>query len=92
LYIQGSGALPWGSRLTVDALEYITFSGHVAAPYPPIWWAQALLWSQSSRPRLGRVMVWSHIQLFTKRLKIAAWVLRLYIVARGTLVSGYRQQ
>jgi hypothetical protein len=26
LYIQGSGALPWGSGLTIDALEYITFS------------------------------------------------------------------
>ena len=63
-YIQGSGTLPWGSGLTVDALEYITFSGHVAAPDPPMWWGQALLLAQSSRPRLGRVMAWSHIQLF----------------------------
>jgi hypothetical protein len=28
---------------------------------------------------------------FTTRLKIAAWVLRLYTAVRGTLVSGYRQ-
>jgi hypothetical protein len=28
---------------------------------------------------------------FTTRLKIAAWVLRLHTVVRGTLVSGYRQ-
>jgi hypothetical protein len=28
---------------------------------------------------------------FTTRLKIAAWVLRLYTVVRGTLVPGYRQ-
>jgi hypothetical protein len=63
-YIQGSGTLPWGSGLTVEALEYITFSGHVAAPDPPMWWGQALLLAQSSRPRLGRVMAWSHIQLF----------------------------
>jgi hypothetical protein len=28
---------------------------------------------------------------FTTRLKIAAWVLRLYTVVRVTLVSGYRQ-
>jgi hypothetical protein len=63
LYIQGSGTFPWGSRLTVDALECITFSGHVAAPEPPTWWGQALLLAQSSRPRLGRVMVWSHVQL-----------------------------
>ena len=26
LYIQGSGTFPWGSGLTVDALEYISFS------------------------------------------------------------------
>jgi hypothetical protein len=29
-----------------------------------MWWGQALLLAQSSRPRLGRVMDWSHIQLF----------------------------
>jgi hypothetical protein len=63
-YIQGSDNLPWGSGLTVDALEYITFSGHVVALDPPMWWDQALLLAQSSRPRLGRVMAWSHIQLF----------------------------
>jgi hypothetical protein len=39
---------PWGSGLIVDALEYITFSGHVAAPDPPMWWSRALLWTQSS--------------------------------------------
>jgi hypothetical protein len=42
-----------GSELTVDALEYITFSGHVAALDLPMWWGQALLLAQSSRPRLG---------------------------------------
>jgi hypothetical protein len=45
LYIQGSGTLPWGFGLTVEALGYITFSGHVAAPDPPMWWGQALLWT-----------------------------------------------
>jgi hypothetical protein len=64
LYIQRSGTFPWGSVLTVDALKYITFSGHVAALDSPMWWGQALLLTQSSRPRLGRVMAWSHIQLF----------------------------
>jgi hypothetical protein len=29
---------PVGVRTTVDALEYITFSGHVAALDPPMWW------------------------------------------------------
>jgi hypothetical protein len=42
LYIQGSGTFPWGSGLTVDALEYITLTGHVAALDPPMWWGQAL--------------------------------------------------
>jgi hypothetical protein len=34
LYIQGSDTFPWGYGLTVDTLEYIIFSGHVAAPEP----------------------------------------------------------
>jgi hypothetical protein len=29
-----------------------------------MWLGHALLLAQSSRPRLGRVMAWSHIQLF----------------------------
>jgi hypothetical protein len=60
LYIQGSGTFPWGSGLTVDTLEYIIFSGHVVAPEPSMWWGRVLLLAQSSRPRLGRAMVWSH--------------------------------
>jgi hypothetical protein len=84
-----------GSGLTVATLLYITFSGHVAAPDPPMWWGQALLLAQSSRLRLGRVMVWSHIQLFyhvTKDSRVVVWVLRLYTVVRGTVVSGYRHK
>jgi hypothetical protein len=50
-YIQGSGTFPWGS-------------GHVVVPDPPMWWGHVSLLAQSSRPRLGRVMAWSHIQLF----------------------------
>jgi hypothetical protein len=42
LHIQGFGTFPWRSGLTVDALGYITFPGHVsrhvAAPEPPMWW------------------------------------------------------
>jgi hypothetical protein len=63
-YIQGSGTFPWGSRLTGDASEYVTFPGHMAARNPPMWWGQVLLLARNSRPRLGRVMAWSHIQLF----------------------------
>jgi hypothetical protein len=55
--------LPMGSELTGDTSEYVTFSGHVAAPDPPMWCGQVLLLAQSSRPRLWRVMAWSHIRL-----------------------------
>jgi hypothetical protein len=62
LHIQGSDTLPWGSELTVYALEYTTFSGHVASPDPPVWWSRALVWTQCIRPRLGQVVAWSHTQ------------------------------
>jgi hypothetical protein len=42
LYIQGSSTFPWGSGLTIDALEYITLYGHVEAPDLPMWWGQAM--------------------------------------------------
>jgi hypothetical protein len=42
LCIQGSDTFPWGSGPTVVALEYVVFSGHVAAPEPPMWWGYVL--------------------------------------------------
>jgi hypothetical protein len=42
LYTQGSSTFPWGSGPIVDTLEYIVFSGHVAAPEPSTWWGRAL--------------------------------------------------
>jgi hypothetical protein len=45
LYILGSSTFPWGSGFTTTTLECITFSGHVAALDPPMWWGQALLWT-----------------------------------------------
>jgi hypothetical protein len=63
LYIQGSETFPWGSGLTVDTLEYIIFSGHMAAPEPSMWRGRVLSLAQSSRPRQGRALVWSHAQL-----------------------------
>jgi hypothetical protein len=41
-YMQESGIFPWGSRPTVDTLECINFSGHVAAPEPSTWCGQVL--------------------------------------------------
>jgi hypothetical protein len=43
LYIQGSDIFPWGFGLTVDTLEYIIFSGHVAPPESSMWWGRVLL-------------------------------------------------
>jgi hypothetical protein len=42
LCIQGSGTFPWGSRPTINTLEYIVSSGYVAAPKPPTRWGRTL--------------------------------------------------
>jgi hypothetical protein len=42
LYVQGSDTSPWGSRPTVDTLEYIVFSGRVATRESTTWWGRAL--------------------------------------------------
>jgi hypothetical protein len=53
LCIQGSDTFPWGAGPTVDTMEYIVSSGHVAAPVPPMWrgqplfatWLEAAAWT-----------------------------------------------
>jgi hypothetical protein len=89
LYIQGSDTFPWGSGLTVDTLEFIIFSGHVVAPEPSMWWGRVLLLAQSSHPKLGESRPGPMHNTFTTRPKIAAWVLRLHTVVRGTPILGY---
>jgi hypothetical protein len=49
LHIQGSGTLPWGSGLTVDILEYIILSSHVATPELSTWWGRVLF---TTRPEI----------------------------------------
>jgi hypothetical protein len=71
---QGSGSHTWRSWTKLGGSDHIYMgpapshggpdSRHVVAPDPPMWWGQVLLLAQSSRPRLGRAMAWSHIQLF----------------------------
>jgi hypothetical protein len=49
-----------GSEPTVDALEYIVFSGHVAAPEPFTWWGRVLFTTRleiaACAPRLYTVV------------------------------------
>jgi hypothetical protein len=53
LCIQGSDTFPWGPRPTVDTMEYIVSSSHVAAPVPTTWrghalfatWLEAATWT-----------------------------------------------
>jgi hypothetical protein len=40
--MQGSGTSPWGSGPTVDTLEDIVFSSHVAALELSTWWGRVL--------------------------------------------------
>jgi hypothetical protein len=42
-YIQGFGTFKWGSKPTVDTLEDIVFSSHVAALEPSMWRGRVLL-------------------------------------------------
>jgi hypothetical protein len=45
-YMQASGAFSWGSGPTVDTLEDIVLSSHVAALEPSTWWGRVLLTSR----------------------------------------------
>jgi hypothetical protein len=63
LFIQGSGTSAWGSGPAGDTLECAalwTRSGTGPAQVVRL----VLLLAQSSRPTLGRVMAWSHVQPF----------------------------
>jgi hypothetical protein len=90
LYIQGSDTFPWGSGLTVDVLEHITFSGHVAARTRPCGGVWRCCWYRVVARGWGESWSGPTYNSFTTRLRIATWVLRLYTVVRGNLVSGYR--
>jgi hypothetical protein len=57
--------MPWSISLSLDTWWPWTrpWGGVKRCCNLPMWWGQALLLAHSSRPRLGRVMAWSHIQL-----------------------------
>jgi hypothetical protein len=59
-YMQGSDTFPWGSGPTVDTLEDIVFSSHVAALEPPMWWGRVLFTTRleiaAGAPRLHTVV------------------------------------
>ena len=41
-YVQGFDTFPWGSGPSLDILEYIVLSGHVAALELSTWWGRVL--------------------------------------------------
>jgi hypothetical protein len=59
-YIQGSGTFPWGSGPTVDTLEDIVFSGHMAALELSTGWGRVLFTTRleiaTRAPRLHTVV------------------------------------
>jgi hypothetical protein len=79
-YIQGSSTLPWGP----DSLS-MPWS---TSPSPATW--RCCCWPRVVTRGWGESRPGPTHNFFTTRLKIAAWVLRLHTVVRGTLVSGYR--
>jgi hypothetical protein len=60
LYMQGSGTFPWGSGPTVDTLEDIVFSGHMASLEPSTWRGRVLFTTRleiaARAPRLHTVV------------------------------------
>jgi hypothetical protein len=58
--MQGSDTFPWGSGPTVDTLEDIVFSGHVAALESSTWWGRMLFTTRleiaARVPRLHNVV------------------------------------
>jgi hypothetical protein len=59
-YMQGSDTFPWGSRPTVDTMEDIVFSGHVATLESSTWWGRVLFTTRleiaARAPRLHTVV------------------------------------
>jgi hypothetical protein len=94
-YIQGSGTGPalsygdpdsplmlWSISLSLDTWRHQT---------RPCGGVRRYCWSRVVARGWGESWSGPTYNSFTTRLKIAAWVLRLYTVVRGTLVSGYRE-
>jgi hypothetical protein len=70
--MQGSSTFPWGSGPTVDTMEDIVFSGHVAALEPSTRWGRVLFTTRleiaARAPRLHTVVrgtpdsgPWAHL-------------------------------
>jgi hypothetical protein len=88
-YIQGSGTFPWGFGLTVDAWS-ISLSLDTWRPRTrPCGGVRRCCWPKVVARGWGESWPGPTYSSFATRLKIAAWVLRLHTVVRGTLVLGY---
>jgi hypothetical protein len=90
-YIQGFGTFPWvpnslvipqSMSLSLDTWRHQTH---------PCGVVRCCCWPRVVARGCGESWPGPTYGSFTTRLKIAALVLRLYTVVRGTLVLGYRQ-
>jgi hypothetical protein len=77
-YVQGSGTFPWGSGPTVDTLEDIVFSGHVAALESSTWWGRVLFTMRleiaARAPRLHTVVRGTPVSGYRQgRIQVCRW-------------------
>jgi hypothetical protein len=84
LYTQGSDTFPWGSGPTVDTLEYIVFSGHVAAPEPSTRWGRVQFTTRLEivawAPRLHTVVRGTPVSRYRQRpMTYSVWIYRLRV-------------
>jgi hypothetical protein len=74
--------MPWSTSLSLDTWRPRT---------RPCGGVSRCCWPRVVARGWGESWPSSTYNSFTTRLEIAAWVLRVYTVVRGTLVLGYRQ-
>jgi hypothetical protein len=89
LYIQGSDTFPWGPNSLLMSWS-TSLSLDTWQPRTRLCGGVRRCWPRVVAQGWGKLWPGPTYSSFTTRLKIAKWVLRLYTVVRGTLVSGYR--
>jgi hypothetical protein len=96
---QRSGLHTWRSWTKLGGSDHIYRGPAPSHGGPNTWWhrtrpcggVRCCCWPRVVARGWGESWPGPIYSSFTTRLKIATWVLRLYTVLKGTLVSGYRQ-